>query len=190
MNNIIEKYLIILDLDECIIYTYNDNNDIKCSKRPGLDEFLDSMLIHCDIGIWTSGSSTYANTIVSTILFKYINIIKFVWSKNKCQHIYNFAIPDNEFDLCEKYEICKPLSKLWKRSIAKKNNWNKKNTLIIEDDFDNCMKNKSNCIIIPKYTGDELDKILYHLNDYLLKIILTKNPINIYDKRDWLKNYI
>lgn len=83
-------------------------------------------------------------------------------------------------------KICKPLTKIWKKSLAKNNGWNKTDTLIIEDTFYNCRKNYSNCIIVPEYNGDMEDTTLIHLSNYIREILISGKDVRTIDKRNWL----
>ena len=77
-----EKPLLILDLDETLIYSVDKKNylidgyDLKIDneyftkKRPYVDDFVKSMSVHYELAVWTAATEDYAQIIVNELFSK------------------------------------------------------------------------------------------------------------------------
>jgi RNA polymerase II subunit A small phosphatase-like protein len=95
----IQKRLVILDLDETLVYADAaqpdscDNFDFcieydgECSyhvdKRPHLDDLLAYLFANFAVGIWSSAGENYVQKIKDKILTKGQKPL-FVWGKERC----------------------------------------------------------------------------------------------------------
>ncbi len=94
------KKLIILDIDECLIYASEVPLDIACDfesdwcfvyKRPYVDEFIRFCQEYFKVAIWTSAGSLHADLMVQN-LFPVGYPFEFVYSVRNCTRRY-----DSEF---------------------------------------------------------------------------------------------
>jgi len=139
---------VILDLDETLIFGLSpedDDYDIKKDEknifkkfkyknmdgyyyifyRPGLQEFLDYLFANFNVSVWTAASKDYALFIIDKIIL--LNDENKA-SKRKLDYIF-FSY---HCDLSKKLKNgIKDLSILW--DVYKLPNYNKNNTLIIDD---------------------------------------------------------
>ena len=192
--------LIVLDIDQTLIDTINipsakilletkkitrkpsyvdktSNNAIW--ERPHLKlflEYLDKNFTY--IGIWTNGTPYWLNLIVKKILTKYIPKKKLLvlYSINKSEVEY---VEKNigEYNFRQAIYL-KKLEKIW-QNVPKKYNISEKNTLLIDDNFDNCIYNKKNSLPARKYSilSEQNDTNLKNLI-YILNEIKNSNNFN------------
>jgi RNA polymerase II subunit A small phosphatase-like protein len=87
-----DKHLVILDLDETLVYGAEHPLDRPCDfnvgpyfvyKRPFLAEFLVAVLEWFEAAVWSSAASTYVEGIVSAV-FPDRRSLRFVWSRERC----------------------------------------------------------------------------------------------------------
>ena len=165
--------LIILDIDGCLLDSNlyaatNDVNNIIIKKRPHVEEFIDYLFNNfTHISIWTSGTKRWAEHIVNNILNS--RDWYFVWDNRKCKISENKS--ENPFLV-----LHKPLKTIWRSSYGKKYNYNKHNTLIVDNTLLYAFKNRGNLIHIPTfYMCDDNDRCLLNLINFLEKIKTTDN---------------
>lgn len=169
---------IVLDLDETLI----SSQDFNVILRPNLKEFMEFCFSNFEtVSIWSAAESSYVNRIASHILPTDKNFM-FIYTRSQCKNIKTDS-PQNEFSL--NYKTCKPLSKMWRRSPARKIGMNKRNTIIIEDTPSNCVENYSNAIYIDEFNGQKTDRWLLDLMDYLKTDILNLKDVRSVEKRMW-----
>ena len=187
-----KKLNFILDLDETLIsaeateeYDFEKyKNKAKRFKfepmedyyiifeRPYLQEFLDFLFENFNVSVWTAASKDYALFIIDKIILK---------DKNKNRKI-DYIFFSYHCNISKKIKNkSKDLSLLWE--VYKIENYNKNNTLIL-DDYDEVYNTQiENCIIaIPfKFVerGSENDKFFKNLIPKLKKYIVDKKEINI-----------
>lgn len=165
---------IVLDLDETLIHTYDDNELIgrepdfsfklggyiyKVTKRPKLDQFINWIFSHPKIktvNIWTAATCDYARNIIKHILTP---------AQRKKLHIFH----------TRKHVVqgTKPLDKIFNDKLRKNN------TIMVDDRAEIGVSNPGNLIVIPAYLGDTnddyLDKLSILINLILDQKIMT-NP--------------
>lgn len=171
---------IILDIDQTMLdnmsyFDYNRNknhlrkpdfieNDICIWMRPRLIQFLKFLDKNVKyISIWTNGSSSWLQFVVQKILSKYI--------------------PHNRFHLLLSIDFSTPIiidkSKVFIKDTSKiflkfpNKNVNMNNTVLIDDNYNNCTYNKNNSLPIKKYfVMDELkNKKLEKDFEFIMQII-------------------
>lgn len=177
MVNNSEK-LLILDLDETLIYASEKELDFLADfqfdkyfvyKRPYLDKFLIEISKYFTIGIWSSAEDIYVNQIVQKIKPQSINF-EIIWGRSRC------SLKRNEtFDT---YFYEKRVDKL------KKKGFNLEQILIVDDTPEKSRNNYGNAIYINEFKGDNSDKELIYLFDYLLTLKNVENVRSI-EKRNW-----
>ena len=162
------KKLLILDLDETLIssayekpLTYDfcfilEKLTYYVKIRPNLDAFLNFCFEHFNVAIWSAGDEDYVNKIVGYIFKDRQNQLLFIWSKKKCTIIvktYNFY---------EQIIIrIKNLKKIWRKKGI---NFDKTNTLILDDTPNTYTNNYGNAIRIKEFetnavTDSEFERI-------------------------------
>lgn len=147
------KKNIILDLDNTLlsaitIKEYNDNKDKSKDKikklkkiflyddkknktgfviffRPYLNEFLNYLFENFNVAVWSAGNKTYVNYIVDKIIYKDNEKRT---NKRKLKFVLNDETCDKSLKL---YKSIKDLRYVW--DVLKKKNFNKSNTMIIDD---------------------------------------------------------
>jgi len=166
---------LVLDLDETLISVKLEpfkDFDFKfkiqgtlfyCKKRPSLDLFLKYVFKHFDtVNIWTAATAEYARKIINNIMSRE-QISKMTFIKTR---------KDLSYD--HQGKIYKPLEKIFIDPIARSNNINKKNTIMIDDKVDFMIDNLGNSIIIPAFRGQDKDR-------YLPKLLIVLDGILSYN---------
>jgi hypothetical protein len=207
-----DKPLIILDLDETLVYTslvkiqgmkpmlkfYHSGLKHYIYKRPYIEEFLKFCFENFDVAVWTAAEEHYARMILDEILkmFKDMNLVRnfyssktlqvFTFTRNRCiMTIDPFSNPKSEF--CTKYVInVKDLKKVFRRNFDGKK-YDKRRTLVIDDTRGSFSRNYGNGIHIKEFKGnikdDELDKLVKYIG-YLLRLDCNWRSV---DKRNWVE---
>lgn len=184
-----EKPLLILDLDETLIYSVhkkdykNDgydliiDNEYFTKKRPFVDEFIEEIKEYFKLAVWTAATEDYAEIIVKN-LFTEKNIqLEFLYSRNKCipkeksRSMYEY--------FPERYYI-KDLSKI-------KKNYNLERVLMVDDLPIGLQRQYGNLVRINPFNGSPNDNELILLKDYLITL---KDELNFrtIEKRNWIDN--
>lgn len=174
-----KKILLILDIDETLIYATkncieNKEEDFRVAdyyihKRPFLDDFLNNSAKYFNIAIWSSASDDYVTEIANNICPDSIDL-KFVWGSSKCTHNFNSALGEVSY--------IKNLKKI------KKLGFDISKIIIIDDTPEKSSKNYGNAIYPKPFTGDSMDDELQLLSQYLHKLKDVDNVRNI-EKRGW-----
>jgi hypothetical protein len=121
--------------DKKVKYYYMDDEYIVF-ERPYLQKFLDFIFKNFNVSIWTAASKEYASFILeNVILVKPNRKIDYVFFSHHCNFSRN------------KYNCLKAMELLWEKYNIKQ--FNKKNTLLIDDLDETCNynNNKNNKII-------------------------------------------
>ena len=158
-----KPYTLVLDLDETLVHVPKNGSSILL--RPGLRDFLHSLLPYYELIIFTTGVKEYAD-----------QIIKFI---EKDEKYFSYRLyRQNATFINENY--CKDLNKLGR---------DLKRTIIVDDKPINIKLQKENGIIIkPFIIGDESngdDFILFDLIRVLIRIAKERPD----DVRESLKMY-
>lgn len=173
-----QKLLLILDLDETLIFSTKNKiskqedstiDEYFVYKRPGLDLFLNTILIDFEIAVWTSSTEDYAEEVINKIFPKDYPL-SFVYGRTKCTPTF----------MCEQnnYTYSKNLKKL------KSKNYNLEKILIIDDSPEKLRRNYGNHIRVTPFVGSNDDIELFQLIKYLKKIKLCDN-VRAIEKRFW-----
>jgi len=173
-----DKILLILDLDETLIHASETKlasvehdfvyADYFVYKRPGLDEFLNSVKDDFRIAVWSSASDDYVTSIVSHIFQDSIKL-EFIWGRSKCTFKRDLEL--------DTYFFAKPLKKL------KRKGYDLERILIIDDTAEKVKDNFGNAIYIKEFTGTP-DNDLTKLSIYLHKLKSSSNIRGV-EKRGW-----
>ena len=178
-----KRKLLILDLDETLIYSNTQSLERKedfmidgynVYKRPDLNPFLKFCFINFDVAVWTSSSSDYADLVIENIFPKSIKL-KFIWSRERCTQRLNR-------DNAEYYWI-KDLKKV------KRLGYNLESVIMIDDSTEKLERNYGNHIFLTPYYGAKDDDELGFLQTYLLTLIDVPNVREI-EKRGWKRKYL
>lgn len=117
-------------------------DDMEFYINPNIKKFIKTIQKRHVLAIWSSTSKHYVKTVLAHIYSDWKERFLFVWSRNKC--VKN---PDPKIS----WMTIKPLTEVFKNYPQ----WNKKNTLIIDDDEHKVMMNKKYVII----KNDDLVKV-------------------------------
>lgn len=161
-------------------------------------------LMGYDYMFWSSGEKEYVNQIVQKLMqFLHDSKLEFdepkaIWSASRCSNLsqktlFRMMYPSadcfdserNFFDgliLSRFRKANKPLKKV-KRSLK----YLLSSILIVDDTREKCMDNYGNSIIIKPFRGDQHDKELIRLMDYL-QFLLCEPNVRTIEKRFWQSN--
>lgn len=166
------KKLLILDIDNTLIYShkdinvnhdfvlkFNDGDVYYVNKRPYLDEFLNYCKNNFRIGFWSAATENYVNEVLKHILGDLKP--ELVWSEKRC----TFKIQQTFFEYTK--VVYKKLKKVWKKKDL---NVSKKDVLILDDTYSTYKYNYGNAINIDRFFGEEDDIELLRIVDLLESI--------------------
>lgn len=174
----INRPLLILDLDETLIFATTEEKDFKCNfmvfeyfvhLRPYLKQFLENARVRYDIAIWSAGTPDYVNNIAKEIMPPDLIPI-FIWSRDRCTLRRDFDTDELFYrkDLKKATTKGYPLSKM----------------LIVEDSRRNVQSFYGNAIYIKPFTGEDQDTELKLLSIYLEKLSNCTDFRSV-EKRNW-----
>lgn len=176
--------LLILDLDETLIHSRTigseHEHDFRCSnyyvyKRPNIDQFLDFIALHFEVGIWTSANSEYAKCIISNI-FPADYKLNFIWSRERCT--IRYIHPSESIDM-DPHIYIKDLQKI------KKQGYDLAKVLFVDDSSKQLQRNYGNLIHINRFSWEENDDELELLEAYLMTLLNEQDDIRKVEKRGW-----
>jgi TFIIF-interacting CTD phosphatase-like protein len=183
------KLLVVLDLDETLVCSHilprsqpspvdsgksdtkdggddaflaqdNDGDRYWVRKRPGLDAFLKSCDQHFQLAVWSASSAAYVRIIVER-LFAPLNIVlQFAWTGERT------CVQWNSWQSGQ--VVIKPLSKVWRSPLGKRQKWNRTNTVVVDNTPSTYSRNYGNAIRIETWTGDREDRELERVLQTLL----------------------
>lgn len=188
MNQDIPKILLILDLDETLIYATADpqNQDwdfeippYKVYKRPGLHDFLKELTTYFEVAVWSSAGDEYVQKVVDHI-FPDSYKLQFVWGRSKATLQVDHQTMDDlgYSDYFNHMHYVKRLTKVKNRG------YDLKRVLIIDDTPRKSKYNYGNAIHPTPFEGDKNDCELPMLLDYLKELSTEPNMRSI-EKRFW-----
>jgi len=182
---------IILDIDQTLVDNmsfYEYNNNISKLRKPDfiketmciwirphlkeLIEFLDKNVKY--ISIWTNGSFSWLYYVLTTILSKYISIKRFLLLLS-----VDYSIKKSiEINGLSSLVPIKNIEAMIQR--IKKNNISVYNTVLIDDNYYNCIYNRDNTIPIKKYFALEeangiRNKDLLFIKQIIIELKKSKN---------------
>ena len=172
-----KRPLLILDLDETLIYGTTSPlsvaHDFKCGeffihKRPCVMEFIRTCARAYDLAVWTSSTSEYAAGVVEA-LFASVEL-EFVWARDRCTRRM-------DFEAQEHYWV-KDLKKV------KRQGFELARVLIVDDTPAKLERNHGNLVLVSEFTGDETDRELTALSEYLVDLAKEEDFRKI-EKRGW-----
>jgi TFIIF-interacting CTD phosphatase-like protein len=181
----IKNKLLILDLDETLIYSTETSLARKPDflvepyfvyKRPNLDNFMATCFEWFDVAVWTSSGAEYAAEIVAAI-FPNPRLLKFVWSSDRCTIAYNY-----NHDLIDGYYPTYYSRKLLKK--VKRQGYPLESIIAIDDTPKKWEKSYGNLVRIAPFEGDASDRELTYLIAYL-NILKDAENIRSIEKRGW-----
>lgn len=173
------KPLLILDLDETLVYTTEGPlagrahdfvvGDLHVHKRPGVDQFLRQLQEHYELAVWSAGGALYVEPTVAW-LFAGLDAPTFVWSSRRCTRRFD---PESQ----QAYFI-KDLRKV------RKLGFDGTRMLIVDDLQLNCVRNYGAAVYVRSYQGEVDDDELFHLATYLATLASEPNFRTV-EKRYW-----
>lgn len=178
METTLTRPLLILDLDETLIYgsemrLHRDADfavgPFHVYKRPGADEFLATVNRYYDLAIWSSASGDYVLDIARALRSNVREWI-FVWSRSRCvQRMHP-----------ETFETI-PIKDLRK---AARSGYPLERILIVDDTREKVSRNYGNAIYIAEFVGSDDDQELSQLARFLICLHAEPNFRKI-EKRGW-----
>ncbi len=173
-----ERKLLILDLDETLIYAAEERSECEPDfivgryfvyKRPFLEDFLEFCFGNFDVAVWTTAAESYAEEILKAIL-KANQKLQFLWTRRRCTLVFDEEEREHFF--------AKRMSKLRRRKFNLE-------SIIVVDDNPNVWKySYGNLVRASRFEGDENDKELKLLPIYLEKLSDVSKVRKI-EKRNW-----
>lgn len=148
--------------------------------RPYLEEFLFYCFKNFNVGFWTAGNPLYCKEILKLILseeqYNLTNIILAREGKDyinlKNHTVYNDVNTD---------DTKKPLEKIW-NDINLMDEFNPKNTILIDDNVRICLENPLNSINVPRFDRfSKKDEFLIKLK-LILELIKDFSDVRIMDR--------
>lgn len=170
--------LLILDLDETLIYGAEREGPRPCDfrvgqfhihKRPHLDTFLLGAGKLFNLAVWSSASSDYVAAIAATILPAGLEWV-FVWSRDRCTAKRNLETFETEY--------VKDFKKV------KRAGYDLARVLIVDDTRHKTARNYGNAIHVVPFEGDCGDLELPLLLKYLECLAHAEN-FRAVEKRGW-----
>lgn len=184
-----DKILLILDLDETLIFATQNQLDhpphfvmwpYHIYLRPFLSPFFQKIQSHFDLAVWSSASDEYVEAIVNTVFPKDLNL-EFVWGRSQCALL-------GEKENTGRYRpdtqashplYCKKLKKIQKAFLRPL-----ERVLIVADTTEKCKENIGNTVSLNEFGGNPRDTELLKLTDFLLSLKDSPN-VRIIEKSGW-----
>lgn len=173
-----ERKLLILDLDETLIYATEEKLEREADfivgqyfvyKRPFVESFLRFCFENFDVAVWTTATKSYAEEIFKNLL-KENEVLQFLWTRERCTYEFDEELREPI--------LVKKLAKVRRRNC-------KLESVIVVDDSPNVWKSSyGNLVCVSKFKGDERDDELKLLPIYLEKLLNVSNVRKI-EKRNW-----
>lgn len=178
MGNIATKPLLILDLDETLIFgsetELHRQADFRVGpfylyKRPLLDQFMVSVTRVYDVAIWSSASEDYVHGIAEHLL-PLVGQWKFVWSRARCIQRLNAET--------FQYDYIKDLRKVERLGF------DLDRMLIVDDTPSKVCRNYGNAIYVSPFEGSDDDQELLLLDHFVHSLHSFPNFRKL-EKRGW-----
>jgi len=173
-----ESKLLVLDLDETLIYATEDKLGIPHNatvgnyfvyNRPHVKEFLEFCLNEFAVAIWTSSTENYADDIVKHLLGGPDNL-EFCWARNRCTLTFDH---DDRLPL-----YVKNLKKV------KRLGFNLEKILVVDDTPQKWAHQYGNLIRVTPFEGDKDDSEMHKLIPFLKYLKGVANVRKV-EKRGW-----
>ncbi len=184
------EILVILDIDETLVYaTRNRLNiihdfelgDYFVYKRPYFDKFIDYIDENFHFAIWSSATDKYVDEMTKKL--KLEEKVVFCWARSKAtfKRPSTFDSDGNlNVDFMDHHFFVKRLKKV------KKLGFGLNKILIIDDTPYKSQENYGNAIYVSEFKGDQKDKELIELMEYLNTFKQVDN-VRVIEKRQWKK---
>lgn len=183
------KPLLILDIDETLIYASKEELGYKTSfklgkyfiyKRPFLEEFINEVSKDFKLAVWSSATDDYVHEVVDKL--KPLDArLEFVWARSRCKEKFKSQVDEYGYydpDPRNHYYFVKPLKKV------KRKGYELERILIIDDTVSKSEENYGNVIYPTPFYGEEDDNELILLAKYL-KTIKDEENFRDIEKRNW-----
>ena len=170
--------LLILDLDETLIYATEQPLDRECDfrvahyyvyNRPHLSEFVRTCLSWFEVAVWTSSTPPYAAEVVARI-FPDPAELAFIWASDRCSLRYDPELFE--------YYWRKNLKKLRRKGYAPER------IIAVDDSPRKWETSYGNLVRVRPFEGDPADAELKLLLPYLCELRKAEN-IRTVEKRLW-----
>lgn len=173
-----ERPLLILDLDETLIFGAETPNDQPADfragpfhvyRRPFLAEFLRQAGEWFELAVWTSASAGYAEIVCNNV-FSDVTELRFLWSMERCTQRRD----------PESFET------IWLKDLAKvkRLGYSLPQVLIIDDSPEKLSRHYGNLIRVRPYLGDRQDSELLELLPFL-SWLRSADDFRRVEKRAW-----
>jgi TFIIF-interacting CTD phosphatase-like protein len=172
------RHLLILDLDETLIYAAEEPLDrmhdfavgrYSCYRRPGLQSFLKTCDALFELAVWSSSTTLYADAVVSQIFLPDVQLA-FLWARERCTlRLRPEAAEDS-----------------WLKNLkkVKRKGYSLDQVLVVDDSPEKLARNYGNLITVQPFVGSPDDEELMLLRQYLPSLASVKN-VRAIEKRDW-----
>ena len=173
-----ERKLLILDLDETLIYATEEKLEREADllvgqyfvyKRPFLEMFLTFCFENFEVAVWTSSTANYSAQIIENIFDPDFQI-SFFWAREKCTISFDAGERINFYE--------KKISKIRRRK------YDLKSVIIVDDSPEKWRSSYGNLVRVKPYFGETEDDELKHLIVYLERLKEIEN-IRKFEKRNW-----
>jgi RNA polymerase II subunit A small phosphatase-like protein len=173
-----EKILLILDLDETLIFGSERLPErppdfvcgqFKIYKRPGLGDFVAAIRTSFDVAVWSSATGEYVRCVVEHV-FGDGYPLRFVWSRERCTG----RVDPRTGELL----YLKDLKKVRRRG------YRLARVLMVDDDARVLARSYGNLIKVTPYSGDRYDGELHALLPYLFSLA-DVDDVRTCEKRAW-----
>lgn len=173
-----ERPLLILDLDETLVWATRDGPDTphdfevfgyRVTQRPHLDVFLNHVFSWFEVAVWTSAGEHYAAAVVAQ-LFPDPSRLRFVWSARRCTERLDRDSGE--------YYLLKDLKKVKRKGFALHR------ILVIDDSPEKLGRHYGNHLGLRRFEGDPQDRELLDVLPFL-DWIRTQEDFRKIEKRDW-----
>ena len=173
-----DRALLILDLDETLVYARRKLDrhgysfqlaDYYVSRRPHLEQFLQSVLEMFTVAVWTSAGEDYGRRVIERI-FPDPSRLAFSWFADRCTRRF-------DGELREQY-LLKDLKKV------RRMGFNLERVLMIDDTGKKLRRQYGNLVLIGPYHGDPADRELQTVLPFLAWIRHQPSFRSI-EKRNW-----
>jgi RNA polymerase II subunit A small phosphatase-like protein len=178
VHKLMDQQLLILDLDETLVFGAERPLDRACDfragpyyvyKRPFLKEFLAAVAAGFELAVWSSASAPYVHAIVAE-LFPEPAALRFVWSRERCTQRLHPEWLD--------YYWLKNLKKV------KRLGFDLERVLMIDDSPEKLSQHYGNHLRIAPYLGDLADRELESVLPFLAQLRAIEN-LRLVEKRNW-----
>jgi TFIIF-interacting CTD phosphatase-like protein len=173
-----DRHLLILDLDETLIYGTEAPLDRPCDfqvepyfiyRRPHLPEFLDTVAEWYDLAVWSSASRAYVAEVVAGI-FPQPQLLSFAWASYRCTQRFHPELRE--------YYWVKDLKKVRRAGYPLER------VLVLDDSPQKLERQYGNLLRIGPFTGNPTDTELRDVLPFLAHLRTVENLRKV-EKRLW-----